>query len=201
MAPPTRLDALHPECYCAPMRSTGSTRRQVLAAMLLAMVCAAQAPAARAADSLRKDVDRTLARFKQTDPGIAKLLGSAAGYAVFPRIGKGGFIVGGAGGRGLVFERGKLVGSARMSQVTVGAQIGGQVYSQLILFENASALARFKQSRFEMAAQTSAVVAAEGAARTARYSLGMLVFTLPVQGLMAEASIGGQKFTFQPISR
>lgn len=183
------------------MPSTGSTRRQVLAAALLAMVSAAQAPAAWAADSLRKDVDRTLARFKQTDPGIAKLLGSAAGYAVFPRIGKGGFIVGGAGGRGLVFERGKLVGSARMSQVTVGAQIGGQVYSQLILFENARALARFKQSRFEMAAQTSAVVAAEGAARTARYSQGMLVFTLPVQGLMAEASIGGQKFSFQPISR
>ncbi len=184
------------------MHRAGTTRRRLLAAALLAALGALTAHDVRADDSLRQEANRTLARFKRTDPGIARLVESAAGYAVFPKIGKGGFILGGAGGRGLVFERGgRLVGSARMSQVTVGAQVGGQVYSQLILFENKRALDRFKQSRFEMAAQVSAVVAAEGASRNARYTQGLLVFTLPIQGLMAEASVGGQKFQFQPVKK
>lgn len=179
-----------------------TTGLRLLAIAMLVLVASAPAPAASSAvQKLRPDVERTLARFKQTDPGIARLVESAAGYAVFPRIGKGGFIIGGAGGSGLVYERGKLVGLARMSQVTVGAQVGGQVYSQLMLFQNKATLDRFKQSRFEMSAQTSAIAAASGVSRNAKYSYGMLIFTLPVQGLMAEASVGGQKFQFTPVSR
>jgi lipid-binding SYLF domain-containing protein len=159
---------------------------------------------ARAATSkvkeLRPDVERTLSRFKRTDPGIKRLVDSAAGYAVFPRIGKGGFLIGGAGGSGLVYEGGRVVGVSRMTQITVGAQVGGQVYSMLLFFRNKAALGRFKSSRFDMSAQTGVIAAAEGAARNARWDQDMMVFTLPVQGLMAEASIGGQRFQFTPVS-
>ena len=134
-------------------------------------------------------------------PTAPRLIDSAAGYAVFPRIGKGGLLIGGAGGSGLVYEKGGLIGVARMSQITIGAQVGGQVYSMLILFQNRAALDRFKVSRFEMSAQTSVIAAAEGASRNARWAQGMMVFTLPLTGLMAEASVGGQRFQFTPVSR
>ena len=123
-------------------------------------------------EELRPEAESTLARFKQADPDIARLLDSATGYAVFRRIGKIGFILGGAGGTGLVYERGMVVGRARIAQFTVGAQIGGQVYAELVLFQDKAALERFKEGRIELSAQVSAVVAAEGVARTARYSEG-----------------------------
>lgn len=181
----------------APTRTAG---HGLLGAAMLALIVAAPARAASTVEKLRPDVEHTLTRFKRTDRGIARLIEAAAGYAVFPRIGKGGLLIGGAGGSGLVYDRGKIVGVARMSQITIGAQVGGQVYSQLILFQNAAALARFKASRFTMSAQTSVIAAAEGASRNARWAEGMMVFTLPVQGLMAEASVGGQRFQFTPAS-
>ncbi|MGE3310822.1 MAG: YSC84-related protein [Limisphaerales bacterium] len=138
-------------------------------------------------------------RFKKADSGIAALLDAASGYAVFPKIGKGGLVIGGAHGDGLVYEKSHLAGTASMSQVTVGAQIGGQSFAELILFENAESLAQFKESRFEMAAQVGAVAAAEGVSKNAKYVHGVMVFTLANRGLMAEASIGGQKFKFTPV--
>ncbi len=151
-------------------------------------------------EKLKPDVQAALERFKKADSGIGSLIEAAAGYAVFPNAGKGGFVIGGAHGSGLVFEKGKLVGSAKMSQVTVGAQIGGQSFSELILFENAEALSQFKDSRFEMTAQVGAVAAAEGVSKNAKYVAGVMVFTLANRGLMAEASVGGQKFKFTPVS-
>lgn len=158
---------------------------------------------ARAAEDLNKlksEVSDAINVFKQTDPGIKKLFDTAAGYAVFPRIGKGGFIVGGAGGEGLVYERGRLVGRATLSQATVGAQVGGQVYRELIFFDTPETLQQFKGGKFQMSAQAGGVVAAEGAAETARFTEGVLVFTKPIKGVMAEASIGGQKFRFEPLT-
>ena len=133
------------------------------------------------------------------DSTLKKLFDSSAGYVVFPNIGKGGFIFGGAHGKGLVYEDGELVGLASVSQATVGAQIGGQVYREAIFFETKDALLTFKQSRVELSAQATAVAAAEGAAADARYSEGVIIYTDPIKGLMAEASVGGQKFTFTPI--
>jgi len=155
-------------------------------------------PGSHEVDDLRADAERTLARFKETDPVIAQLLESAAGYAVFRRIGKLGLIVGGARGSGLVYQRGTLVGLAHIWQFTVGAQAGLQVYSELILFQDDATLERFKQSPLDMGAHTSAVVAGEGAT-SADYRQGVLTFALPVQGLMAaEVSVGGQTITFMP---
>jgi lipid-binding SYLF domain-containing protein len=139
--------------------------------------------------------------FKKTDTKIGKLFDSAAGYAVFPSIGKGAIGIGGAYGEGEVFEHGQLVGKATLTQVTIGAQLGGQEYAEAIFFENKAALDDFKDSKLAMSAQVSAVAAAEGASANAKYEQGVLVFTVAKQGLMGEASVGGQKFKFTPLAK
>ena len=157
--------------------------------------------AARAAedDKLKEETKAAIEAFQKADSGLKKQFDSAVGYAVFPSVGKGGLIIGGARGKGLVYEKGKLIGRATLSQVTVGAQIGGQDFSEVIFFENQAALDQFKKSEFAMSAQVSAVAAAEGASKNAKYVEGVMIFTKARTGLMAEASIGGQKFKYEEI--
>lgn len=150
---------------------------------------------------LQKKSSSAIATFKRLDPEISKWIDGAAGYAIFPKVAKGGFVFGGAGGSGLVYKKDKLIGSVRLSQVTVGAQIGGQSFAELILFETEETLERFKESRLEMSAQATAVAASDGEAKNARYTQGVAIFTFPHTGLMAEASVGGQKFDFTALSR
>jgi lipid-binding SYLF domain-containing protein len=157
------------------------------------------APAARAAHKLEPEAKEMVALFKKTDPGLQKFFDEARGYAIFPGVGKGAVGIGGAHGRGLVYEKDKLVGEASLSQITVGFQLGGQSYAELIFFETESALKAFKESRVAFSAQISAVAAAEGASRNAKYQQGVAVFTLAKGGLMYEASIGGQKFKFKAV--
>lgn len=113
-------------------------------------------------------------------------------------MGKGAIGVGGAAGNGAVWEQGSLVGSAKLKQVSVGFQFGGQAYREVIFFESKEALDRFKEDKFEFAAQASAVAVTAGASANARYNNGVMVFTQTKGGLMYEASIGGQKFDFDP---
>ena len=147
--------------------------------------------------SQENDVDKareTIEDFKKEDPSIGKLFESASGYAVLPGIGKGGIGIGGAGGKGSVFKGGEPVADVKMSQVTVGLQLGGQKYAEVIFFENEGAYTRFVEKDFEFAAQVSAVALASGASADAKFKDGMLVFTQALGGLMYEASIGGQRF-------
>jgi lipid-binding SYLF domain-containing protein len=145
-----------------------------------------------------------------------QFFGKSYGYAVLPTIGKGGFVVGGAHGKGRVYARGAYVGDTSMTQLTVGFQLGGQAYSQIIFFEDKRAFDEFTSGNFEFGAQATAVAITAGAsaqagstgasasasgtqqhAKTkASYFKGMAVFTVAKGGLMYEASIGGQKFTY-----
>src|SRR5258706_5176576 len=134
----------------------------------------------------------------KSDAGLGNLFKSAYGYAIFPNIGKGALGVGGAGGKGIVYEKGNAVGRAKMVQITVGAQAGGQAYREVIFFETKDALERFKGDKLEFSGQMSAVAAKAGASANAKYTDGVLVFTEERGGLMLEASIGGQKFTYHP---
>jgi lipid-binding SYLF domain-containing protein len=142
--------------------------------------------------------------------------GNSHGYAVFPTIGKGGIGVGGAYGKGRVFTGGKHVGDTSMGQLTIGFQLGGQAYSQIIFFKDKRAFEEFSSGNFEFGAQASAVAITAGASAAAtttgssagasggkkdattvgKYSRGMAVFTVAKGGLMYEASIGGQKFSY-----
>jgi len=138
----------------------------------------------------------TIAMFQQRDPGLNVLMDKAAGYAVFPSVGKGGIGIGGAYGKGVVYQDGKAVGYCDLSQASIGFQLGGQAYRELILFETSYALERFKRNAFALAAQASAVAAKSGASADADYDHGVMVFTMARGGLMYEASVGGQKFSY-----
>ena len=141
---------------------------------------------------------------------------SAVGYAVFPTIGKGGLGIGGAHGSGRIYKHGKHVGDTSMTQITIGFQLGGQAFSQIIFFQDERAFSEFTSGEFEFGAQVGAVAitaGAQAAATTAgsssgasggqhdattrgEYKKGMAVFTVAKGGLMYEASVGGQKFKY-----
>jgi lipid-binding SYLF domain-containing protein len=142
------------------------------------------------------------------------------GYAVFPTIGKGGLGVGAAHGSGRVYEQGKYVGDTSMTQVSFGLQAGGQAYSQIIFFENKAAFDQFTSGNFEFGAGVSAVAiksgasgsvgstgatasassggGEKGAGTAGNYRKGMAVFSIAKGGLMYEASLSGQKFSYKP---
>ena len=121
----------------------------------------------------------------------------ARGYAVFPNVGKGGIGIGGARGKGEVFEKGNVIGSTTLTQVSIGFQLGGQAFSQIIFFKDKKSLDRFTQGNFEFGASASAALVTEGANASADYSDGVAVLTFSKGGLMYEASIGGQKFSYE----
>jgi lipid-binding SYLF domain-containing protein len=161
-----------------------------------------------------QDCQEAMSKFKELG-NVSEMLGQSYGYAVLPTVGKGGMGVGGAGGSGCVFAGGKHVGNVSMGQVTIGWQLGGQAYSQLLLFKNADTYKEFTQGNFEFGADATAVALTYGAAAGAStagasasagdtkgkgaWKRGMAVFTLAKGGLMYEASIGGQKYNFKPL--
>lgn len=147
---------------------------------------------------LNEDVQATVKRMSSQDPGLEQMLENAHGYVVFPSVGKATAIVGGAYGKGEVFQRGNLIGYAALVQVTLGIQLGGQTFSEIIAFESPQALNRLKQGKVAFAANTSAVLVKAGAAATARYEKGAAVFVSTDGGMMLEAAIGAQKFFFRP---
>jgi len=138
------------------------------------------------------DALKKLKRIKRLKPYFKE----AVGYVVFPNVGKVGIGIGGARGSGEVFEDHKVIGSATLTQLSVGFQLGAQAFSQIIFFQNKNDLNRFTEGNFEFDASASAALITEGANASADYSNGAAVFTFSKGGLMYEASIGGQKFTY-----
>ena len=163
------------------------------------VMAALSASAAQPPEGMRNEVQQAIANFKKADSTITKFFTNSAGYAVFPNVGKGGLVVGGAHGEGLVFENGTAIGMTTLTQASIGIQAGGQTFAEVIFFETPAALGDFKSGKFEMSADVSAVAAAEGVSKTAAYKNGVAVFTLAKKGLMVQASIGGQKFKFEPL--
>ncbi len=146
---------------------------------------------------------------------------SSYGYAVFPTIGKAGIGLGGAHGSGGVYALGKKTGTSKMTQITLGIQLGGQAFSQIIFFEDERAFISFTSGNFEFSAQASAVAITAGASAEANtgggassgisggrndaytshggYRKGMAIFTIAKGGLMYEAALGGQKYSYKPL--
>jgi lipid-binding SYLF domain-containing protein len=160
--------------------------------------------------------DDAIAVFKSAGESSA-MFKSAYGYAVFPSIGKGGIGVGGAHGTGHVYVGDKLTGESKMTQLSVGLQLGGQVFSQIIFFEDKRAFDEFTSGNFEFGAEASAVAITAGASATAgttgssagasagqrdattvgKYHKGMAIFTVAKGGLMYAATLGGQKYSYK----
>ena len=146
----------------------------------------------------KKLVEETIAKFKEAGASMKVFFDKAYGYVVFPSIGKGGFIIGGGHGDGWVYEKGRHIGRATVTELTVGAQIGGQSFSEIIFFADKPTLDDFKRGNWELDAQASVIVVNTGASKDAGYDDGVAVFTMPKSGLMAEATVGGQKFQYTP---
>lgn len=166
---------------------------------LLMAGCSTAPPTTVAKDQLQNDSTAALADMKAQDPGINDLLKSSYGYAVFPNVGKGAAGVGGAYGHGEVYEQGQPVGYVEMTQGTVGAALGGETFSELIVFKDADSLQRFKAGSFTFEADASAVGIKPGVSASTKFDHGTAVLIDIKGGLMAEASVGGQKFNYQPM--
>ena len=142
--------------------------------------------------------EETIKSFKAADPGLDVYFKDAYAYAVFPTIGKGGLIVGGSYGTGMVFKGGKVVGNTKVTQASFGLQAGGESYSELVFFKDKATFQNFEKGKVKFSAQLHAVAAKQGAAASSSYSEGVAVFVQTKGGLMADASVGGQKFKFEP---
>jgi lipid-binding SYLF domain-containing protein len=166
-----------------------------------------------------EDYSSTINVFKES-PAVAKFFNNSYGYAVFPTIGKAGFVVGGSYGKGQVYRDGKVTGKTAVMEGSIGFQLGGEAFSQIIFFQDKRAYDEFTSGNFEFGATAQAVVITAGAQAKAgttgtsagasagpktgvqaetEYVKGMATFVHSKGGLMYEASIGGQKFTFEPL--
>ena len=130
----------------------------------------------------------------KSNPEMQRYFDAAAGYVVIPTVGKAGIGIGGARGKGLLYENGAPTAEVTMTQLSIGFQWGGQAYSEFIFFEDTGALEHFKKGNYELGAQASAVAVTAGASIDAGYESGVAIFTQVKGGLMYEASVGGQKF-------
>ncbi len=151
-------------------------------------------------DRLMDLSDASLDRFKADDSSVDAFLVHSAGYAVFPHAGKGALVVGGAYGKGIVYQGDHMIGYCDMTQASAGAQVGGQEFSELIVFETPAALDRFKNNDMSLTANASAIAVKSGTASSAKYDNGVAVFVRADKGLMAEGAIAGQRFTYRSSS-
>ncbi len=170
-----------------------------MTAVLLALSACATAPkSAESKASLEDNSMATLNSMIRKDPGLENRLRQSAGYAVFPSIGKGGFIAGAAYGRGILYQNGRSVGFVELNQGSLGAQIGAQTFAEVIVFLDQSKVEQLKNGKFSLDANASAVVLTTGAAASAPFQNGVGVFVMPKGGAMAELSVSGQQINFQP---
>lgn len=166
----------------------------LLATFFISTVSLAQS--SRKDKNLVADCTEAKADFIATDGLMKNLFDNAYGYVIFPNVGKGGIGIGGAAGNGIVYEGSSIIGKAKLTQVSIGFQFGGQAYREVIFFESKEDLDRFKENKIEFSAQASAVAVTAGASANVKYKEGVMIFTQQKGGLMYEASIGGQKFNY-----
>jgi lipid-binding SYLF domain-containing protein len=166
-----------------------------------------------------EDYSNTIKIFRES-PAVEKFFNNSYGYAVFPTIGKGGFVIGGSFGKGQVYRDGKVTGKTSVIEGSIGFQAGGQAFSQIVFFQDKRAYDEFTSGNFEFGATAQAVAITAGVGARAgtggvsaganvgsdsvvqaetKYVMGMAVFAHAKGGLMYEFSVGGQKFTFEPL--
>ena len=168
----------------------------ILAASLFFAGCSVAPEKAEGQAVLSAQVNEALAIFKEKDPGIDKFFDLSYGYAVLPKVFKGAIWLGGAYGKGEVYEKGQMVGYCDMKQATLGFSFGGEYFREIVFFRDKSDLDSFKTDEYTFSAQVTGVAATAGAAAKADYQSGMAVFITTDKGLMVDASLGGQKFNY-----
>lgn len=162
--------------------------------------CSTAPKTTEAREVLSAQVDETVAIFKNTDPEIQSFFDTSYGYAVFPKVAKGAFIFGGTHGKGEVYEQGQMIGYSSLSGASAGFSFGGEFFREIIFFKNKQYFDEFLSDEYTISANLSAVVLTAGAARKSSYDKGKVVFVKADSGLMVDASLGGQKFNYIPVS-
>lgn len=178
----------------------GEVMKRLLRYMSVAAFLGMGSFLAQAAENLQAEAQQTINRFVQEDPGIKKLMDKSSGYAVYPEVVKGGLIIGGQHGKGIVYEQGRAVGETSVSGGSIGATAGGVAFREIICFQNPGSLQDFKSGAFDVNAQASAVETTRGADIRSKSGKGATVLVMPKSGIMGDASIGAQKYTFKPFT-
>ena len=170
-------------------------------ALTLGSLGCASAPETQPAQhDLEAEADATIAEMARSDSSLPPLLADAEGFVVFPTVGEGAVVAGAANGVGVLYESGRPIGYAELREGSFGAQVGGQAYSQLVVFRSERALEAFKREPLEFSAEASATVLTEGAAASAPFADGRAVFIDDESGAMVEASVAGQVIRYEPES-
>ncbi|MCK5441343.1 MAG: lipid-binding SYLF domain-containing protein [Maribacter sp.] len=165
--------------------------------LMMLIVCGAMSQTKKD-KKIMQDADKAKKALIKADSGLKRFFNESAGYVIFPNVGKGGFIIGAASGNGVVYEDGAAKGMADLKKLNIGFQAGGQSIIEALFFETNEDLEDFKDGDFAFSAEASAVAVKSGIALNAKYKDGVAVFALPKAGLMADASVGGQKFSYHP---
>jgi lipid-binding SYLF domain-containing protein len=179
-----------------------STLLSLFAVATMAMVgCESNSPnsAANGVD-LNNKGQIALKGMTAQDPHLQDLINNSVGYVIFPEVGQGAVGIGGASGQGVVYQNGRPIGTVKLTQVSVGLDLGGQTYSELIVLQDDKALNRITNDSLEFGAQTHATFVKAGAAAATQFDNGVAVFLLPKGGLEVGAAVSGQKFHFIPNS-
>jgi lipid-binding SYLF domain-containing protein len=165
--------------------------------VVAAGACATAPQSASEQHTLQAKATTTIGEMTAKDPNLHTVLSHSTAYVVFPEIGKAGFIVGGGFGRGVLYEHGTPTGYVKLTQLSGGLEAGAQGMAELIVLNDPSAVAKVKAGEFTLGANLNAVVVRTGAAAAARFVDGVAVFQMPRGGLMAEASVSGQKLSYE----
>ena len=169
------------------------------ARLLVPMSLLAVTPVAVAAPPTKAECQKAMKLTKEKSPATKPYFNKAYAYAVFPSVGRGAFGVGGAYGEGVVFRRGKMVARTTMAQVSIGLGLGGENYIEVIFFKNKRAFDRFVEGSLEFGARATAAAADNAASKDMDYNNGVAIFTVTKAGLIADAAVGGQKFTYEKL--
>jgi len=173
--------------------------RAAIVVALSAIGCAKAQKRAEDRQNLAQSAEATLQEMTARDPGLHVVLDKAAGYAVFPEVGKGGVIVGGAFGRGVLYERGRMIGYVKVQQASLGAQLGGKTFAELLVLRSPADVEKIRAGDFSLGADASVVALTAGAAASGTLDRGTTVFVMMRGGAMVDVSVSGQRITFVPM--
>jgi len=177
-------------------------KKLMFAAVLAALVpaCASTPKTPQEVHTAQNKASSTLAEMRQRDSSIDPILSNAYAYAVFPEVGKAGFIAGGASGSGILYEHGQPTGNVKLTQGSVGAQAGAQTFAELVILHNQDEVNKLKSGSFDLGGNVSAVVLKQGAAAQSGTARGTIVFVMPRGGAMVDISVSGQQIKFEPFA-
>ena len=177
-------------------------KKLILAAIVAAFAssCAHTPKTAGEQATMESRASNALVEMRRADPSIDQVLGSAYAYAVFPEVGKAGFIAGGASGAGILYEQGRPIGNVTLTQGSFGAQAGAQTFAELVILHNEMEVAKLKAGSFDLGGNASAVVLKSGAGASTALARGAAVFVMPRGGAMVDISVAGQQIKFEPFA-